>query len=198
MQLLETIKVDQGKAFFIPFHNERFNSSRQSLFGIQEKIDLATIINPPDLNCYRCRIIYSKNIEKIEFIPHQSRRFKTFQLVYDDHIDYEYKYLDRSAIQKLEKHKQSCNDILIIKQGLITDTSIANVAFFDGEQWFTPENPLLKGTTRSRLLQEGKIKPATIALIDLKEKKYSKMALMNALLGFTVLEEFYLIGRIAL
>jgi 4-amino-4-deoxychorismate lyase len=192
MQLLETIKVDQGKVFFISFHNERFNSSRQALFGIQEKVDLSTLINPPDLNCYRCRIIYSEKIEKIEFIPCQNIQFKIFQIVHDDHIDYEYKYLDRRAIQKLEQLKKEADDILIIKQGLITDISIANVAFFDGEQWITPTNPLLKGTTRERLLQEGKIKPATI---DLKEiKKCSKMALMNALLGFTVLKEFYLIG----
>lgn len=192
MQLLETIKVDQGKFSFSSFHNERFNRTRFELFGIQENFDLSTIINPPDLNCYRCRIVYSKTIESIEFIPYQSRRFKTFQIVHDDHIDYKYKYLDRSAIQKLEQSKKEADDILIIKQGFITDTSIANVAFFDGEQWITPANPLLKGTTRERLSQEGKIKSATI---DLKEiKKYSKMALMNALLGFTVLEEFYLIG----
>ncbi len=192
MQLLETIKVDRGKPFFISFHNERFNRTRFDLFGIQDNFDLSTIINPPDLNCYRCRIIYSEKIEKIEFIPYQNRQFKTFQIVYDDYIDYKYKYLDRSAIQKLEQFKKESDDILIIKQGFITDTSIANVAFFDGEQWITPANPLLKGTTRERLLQEGKIKSE---IIELKEiKKYSKMALMNALLGFTVLEEFYLIG----
>ena len=192
MQLLETIKVDQGKPFFISFHNERFNRTRLELFGIQENFDLSTIINPPDLNCYRCRIVYSEKIETIEFIPYQHRIFKTFQIMYDDHIDYKYKYLDRSAIQKLEQFKKEADDILIIKQGVITDTSIANVAFFDGEQWITPANPLLKGTTRERLLQEWKIKSATIELK--KIKKYSKMALMNALLGFTVLEEFYLIG----
>jgi len=192
MQLLETIKVDQGKPFFISFHNERFNRTRLELFGIQENLDLSTIINPPDLNCYRCRIVYSEKIETIEFIPYQPRIFKTFQIVYNDHIDYKYKYLDRSAIQKLEQFKQEADDILIIKQGFITDTSIANVAFLDGEQWITPANPLLKGTTRERLLQEWKIKSE---IIELKKiKKYSKMALMNALLGFTVLEEFYLIG----
>jgi 4-amino-4-deoxychorismate lyase len=192
MQLLETIKVDQGKPFFISFHNERFNSSQQALFGTQEKVDLSTIINPPDLNCYRCRVIYSKTIENIEFIPYQSRIFKTFQAVYDDEIKYNFKYLDRSAIQKLEQLKKEANDILIIKQGVITDTSIANVAFFDGEQWVTPVNPLLKGTTRERLLKEGKIKPEVIELKN--TKKYSKMALMNAILGFKILEEFQIIG----
>jgi len=193
MQLLETIKVDQGKPFFISFHNERFNSSRQALFGINKKIDLSTLINPPDLNCYRCRIVYSEKIEKIEFIPCQNRQFKTFQIVYDDEIKYNFKYLDRSAIQKLEHLKKEADDILIIKQGLITDTSIANVAFFDGEQWITPANPLLKGTTRERLLQEGKIYLKEINENDLKI--FSKMALMNALLGFMILEEFDLIGE---
>lgn len=191
MQLLETLKVEQGKPLFSAFHNERFNHTRSNLFGIHDDFDLSTIINPPDLNCYRCRIIYSNTIEQIEFIPCQHREFKTFQLVTDDHIDYKYKYLDRSAFQKLEQLKQNADDILIVKQGVITDTSLANVAFFDGEQWLTPSTPLLKGTTRARLLQDGKIKLATIK--PQKIKTYSKMALMNAMLGFKILEEFKII-----
>jgi len=192
MQLLETIKVDQGHAYFIPFHNARFNKTRSVLFNIKEPLNLADFIRPPDLGCYRCRIVYSKHIEKVEFIPYQQRSFKTFQIVYNDDINYDFKYLDRRSIQKLEQFKKNADDILIVKQGFITDTSIANVAFFDHEKWITPTNPLLKGTTRARLLAEHKIIEQPISVSQLKT--FSKMALMNALVDFMVLEEFILIG----
>ncbi|MEY3220494.1 MAG: hypothetical protein RIT27_1851 [Pseudomonadota bacterium] len=192
MQLLETLKIDQGKIPFLAFHNARFNATRKALFNVKETTDLADFIYPPDLDCYRCRIIYGKNIEKIEFIPFQQRSFKTFQLVYHDYINYAFKYLDRQAIQQLVQQKQTADDILIIKQGVITDTSIANVAFFDGQNWITPQNPLLKGTARARLLNERKIIEQPILVSELKN--FSKMALMNALIDFMVLDDFILIG----
>ena len=42
-----------------------------------------------------------------------------------------------------------------MKQGLLTDTSIANIALSDGTHWYTPAHPLLKGTKRAALLEEG-------------------------------------------
>ena len=59
--------------------------------------------------------------------------------------------------------KGDCDDILIIRNGLITDMSYANVAFFDGTQWLTPRIPLLAGTCRERLLETGPIREADIA-----------------------------------
>ena len=47
------------------------------------------------------------------------------------------------------------DEVIIEKNGYLTDTTIANIAFFDGKQWFTPEKPLLKGTMRAKLIEEG-------------------------------------------
>ncbi len=74
----------------------------------------------------------------------------------------------------------NADDVLIVKNGLLTDTSYANIAFFDGVQWLTPATPLLAGTRRQQLLEQGVITEATLHPSDLKQFKFAK--LMNAML----------------
>jgi 4-amino-4-deoxychorismate lyase len=74
----------------------------------------------------------------------------------------------------------TADDILIIKNGFITDTSFSNIAFFDGTQWFTPFTYLLNGTQRQHLLRQGAIVETEITPSDLKQFRYAK--LINAML----------------
>jgi 4-amino-4-deoxychorismate lyase len=190
--LLETLKIVNGIAPFLAFHNERLNQTRQILFNVQDKIDLKDFLTdcPPN-GIYRSRVIYSKTIESIEYIPFIIRHFQTFKIIKDDKINYEFKYLNRENLNHLVKLKEQADEILIIKNGFVTDTSIANVAFWEQNKWLTPKTPLLKGTTRERLLREKKIIEASIRLEELT--KFSKMAIMNALIDFYVIDEFKLI-----
>ncbi|MEN9849162.1 MAG: hypothetical protein RL368_1902 [Pseudomonadota bacterium] len=96
--------------------------------------------------------------------------------------------MNRDAINQFVAEKETADDVLFVKNGLITDTSIANVAFFNGTQWVTPRIPLLVGTTRARLLQSGKLHLMDITPTMLPS--FEKMALCNAILGFCVLELF--------
>ena len=97
-------------------------------------------------------------------------------------ISYSYKFSNRTLLSNLVKSLDSNQDVLIAKNGKIYDTTIANIAFFDGHNWLTPRVPLLKGTTRSRLLKNNFIKTADIKIDDVK--KYKKIALLNSLSGF--------------
>ncbi|MDD2451972.1 MAG: aminotransferase class IV, partial [Sulfurovum sp.] len=65
------------------------------------------------------------------------------------------------------------------------DTTIANIAFFDGRQWITPKKPLLEGTMRAYLIDQKFLREENIPsdLLD----RFEKVALMNAMLGFTIL-----------
>jgi 4-amino-4-deoxychorismate lyase len=100
--------------------------------------------------------------------------------------------LNRDTLNRLVERKGQADEILIIKNGLITDTSIANVAFLDkDDHWITPATPLLKGTTRERLLSENRIVEAEIKLADLP--KFTQMAMLNAMVGFYLIEDFKLI-----
>ena len=108
------------------------------------------------------------------------RDIKSLKLVYDDAIDYSYKYADRSALTKLLEQKGNCDEIIIVKNALLTDTSYTNLAFFNGKEWHTPSTPLLKGTMRERLVEEEKIREAAITVNDLKN--YEKVSLINCML----------------
>jgi 4-amino-4-deoxychorismate lyase len=55
----------------------------------------------------------------------------------------------------------------MVQNGLITDTSISNLIFFDGKEWFTPANPILQGTCRDRLMAEGRLIAKEIRIDDL-------------------------------
>jgi len=178
--LFETIKVEDGKVFNLEWHNLRLNKSRKELFSSLSTIDLKDFISPPPTGLYRCKIIYNHKIQSVEYFPYQAKTFQNFQVI-KSQLDYKHKYTNRLAIQELlEKH----DEIIIEKDGLLTDTSIANIAFFDGETWFTPTTPLLEGTTRARLLDEGFLKLKNIKKENIKN--YSHFALMNAMIGFRI------------
>ena len=62
--------------------------------------------------------------------------------------DYSFKFSNRKAIDDLLKFRNGCDDILIVRNGLITDTSYSNVVFRKDNMYFTPNFPLLNGTKR--------------------------------------------------
>jgi len=179
-ELFETIKIENGQIFNIEWHNKRLNKARKELFGETHKLNLQEYITPPTKGLYRCRVLYSSNIKTVEYFSYAPKYFKKFKVV-QSNIDYKYKYNDRSELTKLLKNYE---EIIIEKDTFLTDTSIANIAFFDGTTWFTPEKPLLFGTTRARLIEEGFLKLKNIKKEDIKN--YSYFALMNAMIGFQI------------
>ena len=125
-------------------------------------------------------MIYDQNSLKCYYLPYQKTYQSDFVLL-DSDIDYAFKYEDRSCFDTL-KTVYPDQEIIFIKDGLITDTTIANIACFINGRWYTPTIPLLHGTTRARLLDEKKLQLADITLEEFK--KAEKFALMNALTGF--------------
>src|SRR5690606_14853325 len=89
--------------------------------------------------------------------PYEVRAVTSLKIIHDDTIDYSLKYEDRSSIDNLFAKRNNCDDILIIKNGFVTDASYSNIAFYDGSRWITPAQPLLKGTMRQHLLDTGVI-----------------------------------------
>jgi 4-amino-4-deoxychorismate lyase len=161
------------------------NRSGKELFGSTDIISLNDIVSIPDNlsdEVYKCRIIYNPDIESIEFKKYTLKKIQTLKLVECNDIEYSYKFADRSALNELKKRKGICDEILIVKNGFITDTTFSNIIFFDGREWITPSTPLLKGTKRERLLNEGKIREAQIRVKDLQNFQSGK--LINAMLDF--------------
>lgn len=180
-RLVETVKIKNKILFDINYHNNRFNRSRKDIFNINEVINLKDhILIPETNNIIKCRIIYDQDIIDIEYKKYEDRKIDSLKIVYDDKVSYTYKYLDRSIFKELLDQKEKCDDILIVKNRKITDTSFSNIIFFDGTKWVTPDSPLLKGTKRTKLLDEGKIIEEEIKVTDLKI--FKKAMLINTML----------------
>lgn len=185
MQLLETIRALEGIPCHLDYHQRRLDHAVATL-NMACDYRLETLLNPPREGLYRCRVLYDENSISVTYLPYTPKRFRTLQAVIDDTIDYTLKYADRRELDALYAKRGKCDDIVIVKNGLITDTTIANLAFYDGQRWVTPDQPLLKGTTRQRLLDEGKLIETKIAAEDLH--RYGRCAVMNAMLGFCEVE----------
>ena len=181
--LFETIKIENGKVFNLEWHNKRLNKSRLELFGEKNDLQLEDYIAPPPKGLFRCRVLYNAKILSVNYFPYTVKTIKNFKIV-KSHIDYHLKYDDRSELNKLLEDALNYDEIIIEKNGLLTDTTIANIAFFDGEDWVSPITPLLEGTTRARLVKEGFLKLKEIKKENIKN--YSHFALMNAMIGFQI------------
>ena len=184
-RLLESIKVLNKQLFNIEYHNNRMNNSRAELFNVKEQIDLNKIISQPDdlsNDLYKCRVIYSNEIIGIDFQSYKKRKLNYMLVVHDNEISYSHKFEDRTIFEDYLA-KSKVDDILIIKNGFVTDTSFSNVVLSDGTKYFTPAVPLLKGTKRAKLITEGIIHEEEIRLADLAKFKF--VYLVNALLDLS-------------
>ncbi|MEA3371914.1 MAG: aminotransferase class IV family protein [Campylobacterota bacterium] len=185
-KFLETIKILDGEIYNLPYHQKRYEGVLKAL-GAEETQQLQEFIKPPEWGLYRCRVVYSATDIEVSFHEYKKREIETFKLIFENDIEYAHKSADRNSIDALYEKKEDADEILIIKDLMVTDTSIANIAFLTEEgSWITPKNPLLKGTTRARLLDEGKIREADIKVHELRS--FSKVALLNAMIDFDILD----------
>lgn len=182
-RLIESIKVINGEFENIYFHNLRLNNARADLWNCGKKINIANeVVVPPDVcqGLYKCRILYSAKIEKVEFIPYRLPEIHSLQLINDDDIVYNYKFEDRARIASLFDQRNPCDDILIIKNGCLTDTSFCNVVLYDGGKYYTPSTPLLNGTKRQLLVAENKVIEKMIKATELHQ--FQSIFLVNAMI----------------
>ena len=185
--LLETIKIEEGEVCNLPYHQARFDHSRKTLLHLNDALPLSKIIEAPRKGLYRCRILYDTEIRSVEYLPYTPRVIRTFRII-PSQLDYGYKYADRGDFNALLERNSDVDEIIIEKDGLLTDTTISNIAFYDGSKWLTPANPLLQGTMRAKLIDEGVLQVADITKKMLAD--YTHVALTNAMIGFKILNHF--------
>ncbi len=180
--LLETIKVTNRRFHHLEYHQARVDQSRTMLFQQSGRLDLSDISIPPGLTqgVYKCRVVYGEKIAQIEFLPYFKKPVNQVKLVEADKLEYPFKYMNRSAFLELLENNPGYDELIIVRQGLITDTTYSNLAFYTGSRWYTPASPILKGTCRQRLLDEGALEEADITPADLSG--FIRVSLINAML----------------
>ncbi len=185
--LFETICIHNGSIQHLSYHQARLDSSRALLFGDEiEELDLSSVIHPPTgSGILKCKVVYDRAFKSVDYTPYTPRRIRRLKII-DSDIGYAHKFTDREQIEELFERRGEADEILIVRDGLVTDTSIANIAFFNGQNWVTPKNPLLKGTTRERLVKSGFLLPRDILYREIRS--FQKFALLNAMIGFEPVE----------
>ena len=189
---VETIRLYDGQWDDLTPHRERMARTRRDLFGAAEPLSLEQVLAeavglgvcPP--GTVKGRIEYDREVRKVEFLPYECPAIRSLALVRDDTIDYRYKFCDRSRIGALRASAPGADDVLIVRRGMLTDSSFCNIALLRADgRWITPAEPLLQGTMRRRLLDRGIVRPGTIRADDLGA--YLRIALFNAMNGWGTL-----------
>ena len=111
------------------------------------------------------------------------KRLQMGSLVLDPRLALgEYRELTGQELEALRALRGNQDDVLIVRNNLLTDTSIANVALEKEGVWYTPRTPLLKGTKRALLLEQGVLTECDIPSDEISS--YSHIALFNAMIDF--------------
>ncbi|WP_304336996.1 aminotransferase class IV [Capnocytophaga leadbetteri] len=181
-QFIETIKLSDGRVFHLEYHQERVCNTFLRFFPNQKVLLLSDIIEKitlPTQGKHKIRIVYGSERPSVEVLPYQIKPITTIKCVEADFLDYSYKFLDRTFLNTL-KESAGTDEVIFVKNDKVTDSSYANIIFFDGRQWLTPSTFLLNGTCRRRLLKEGKIKEAPIHYTDIHY--FEQIGFINAML----------------
>lgn len=180
---IETIRIENGRIHNLSYHNRRMNETRRNVLCQTDVLDLNDYIRPVNYReRTKCRVEYDVDIRNVEYAAYHFRPVSSLRLVVDDEADYRYKSRDRSVLNRLFACRETEDDVLVVRKGLLTDTSICNVAFWNRKQWITPSAPLLAGTKRASLLDQGELVAGDIRPEDLPG--YSRIRLFNAMIEF--------------
>lgn len=183
-QFIESIKIEDQEVFLLELHQKRVNDTFAH-FGIHGSIDLSKIVKNLEIDedgFFKLRIVYDLNKNyKTQLIPYAIAEIDSFQLVENNTYDYAFKFEDRKEFERM-KTKAKTEEIIIVKNNCITDTSYTNLLFLKDEKWYTPSTYLLNGVMRQHLLAAKKIKETEITLQNIKE--FTHFQLINSMNDF--------------
>ncbi len=181
-RFFETIKIIDGLMQNIDYHQNRMDDTL-IFYGEQNNFFISETQIPEEYKrgLVKFRLDYDSQNYKTEFSFYKKRNIRSLKIISYDDIEYPFKFNDRKMFLHLLSKKQDCDDILIVKDGKITEASFCNVILFDGDKWFTPDSPLLNGTCRQRMLKAGKIEEKTILRSDLSS--FQSLVLINSMIG---------------
>ncbi|MEN2434015.1 aminotransferase class IV [Weeksellaceae bacterium A-14] len=184
-RFIESIKVEDQKVFLLELHQKRVNETFASFGKEGASIDLKKIFNDLHVDedgLFKLRIVYDMSRQfRTQMIPYAISELDDFQLVENNNFDYSFKFEDRSGFERM-KTRSRAEEIIIVKNNHITDTSFTNLLFRKGKEWYTPSTYLLNGVQRQNLLKTKQIKEAEITLNNIKE--YSHFQLINSMNEF--------------
>lgn len=185
-RFFESIRLYDGQLELLDLHEERMARTHSKFFKTAKKINLLDAIKIDEKHIkglFKVKVIYSRAIEEVQIEPYSIKKVTRVLLFDDNNIEYAYKYVDRASLERpFNSIETTDTDVIFIKNGCLTDASYANIALFDGLNWFTPTNCLFEGVKRSFLIKRGILHECVIKIKDLPS--YTKIAFINAMKDF--------------
>lgn len=183
----ESIRLINGRMMNLQQHQYRIDMTLRSNSG-DKFLNLhkhLKAVNLPKSGIYKIRVSY--DVHQVVFTDTKIEKYKekpihSLKLI-NINFDYQHKSEDRLNLDRAYAQKESADDVLLIKNGLVTDTWYCNVAFYNGKKWLTPQHPLLLGTMRAKLVTAGKIVPTNIQVQDLAS--FTKVRLFNSMIPWS-------------
>jgi len=186
-RLIESIRIENAEIQNWRYHHARMEESGRVLWGssfnVPEISDIETVLPKLEKDLiYKLRILYDLNSMEYSIKIYQIKEINTLKVVYSNTISYNLKYEDRSGLEGLFGQKGDADDIIIARNGWVTDSYYCNVALLGENGWVTPAMPLLKGTARQRLIDTQIITESDIAVDDIH--RFKSICLFNAMIPF--------------
>ncbi|HWA33970.1 MAG TPA: aminotransferase class IV [Cyclobacteriaceae bacterium] len=182
-RLIESIRVFNGVPGNLELHNARMQRACKEVLRMKDSWDLERALSKssvPANGLFKCRVVYDETDISISFLPYEPRPVNSLKIVHDNSISYDHKFLDRTQLERHFGNRGPYDDILIVKNGHVTDTSNANVVFIRNGEWFTPAICLLKGTMRQSLISSGRVRECEIRIEDIPA--FQSFTLINAMI----------------
>ncbi len=188
-KLIESIKVLDGQVYNLAYHKWRMSATLSAIYNYPPAYDIEKLEfeqRGVSKGLYKLRVVYDALGYSYTFQPYIVKPKNSLKVVFDDTIDYNYKSENRHQLKTLFEKRQDCDDILIVKNNLLTDSYYCNIALEKEGSWYTPAQPLLAGTKRAQLLDDRLLEKADIYLEELH--LFSHIRLFNAMIEFGEVE----------
>ncbi len=184
----ESIKLQHGIPKHLSYHQSRVDHTYLNFWGIKPALQLHDLIarqsHLSKAELAKLKIIYGQegvmSISSSGYIPREPKSLHLLEIGPAD--EYDYKSTDRRWIEQYSEHLPGQALPLFVRDGLVLESSYTNVALKKGDQWYTPSNPLHRGTTRARFLDTGHLIADQIPVHNLKD--FEELRLFNAILGW--------------
>lgn len=178
--LFESICFQENEFPLLNYHLERMHRTCRFLFSssFQKEKELLTTLQGIHSNTkMKVRVEYDEKHFKVSSSIYHPKNILAVSLLLKEDIIYPYKTTNRDVfLQYQQEHKE----VVFVKNGCLTDTTFSNIALWNGEEWHTPESPLLHGTRRQCLLENKKIKERKITLSEME--RYHTLSFINGML----------------
>ncbi len=188
-RFVESIKLKDGVFYRLQLHQQRVNKAFEAFYPTCEPVNVVETLFQtvfPQEGLYKCRLVYNSDLQSLAIAPYVRREIRSLKLVETKQESLPYKQEDRTEFNAAFAQRGGCDDVLLVKDGLLTDTSYCNIALYDGENWYTPRTPLLYGVNRMQLLSEDKLLEKDIKASELMN--FQHISLFNAMIEFGELQ----------